>query len=129
VPEVAALADGNTPYLVYGGESPGTKPEGVGGTSVSSPLTLGLWASAESAHANKLGLAQYDFYNLCNQVNPATTIDGPTGPTYVPATNPSLVTGFRDIIAGTNGGCVAKPGYDYCTGIGSVQAAALSGQL
>ena len=129
VPDVAALADGNTPYLVYGDDAPGTQPEGVGGTSVSSPLTLGLWASAESAHGNTLGLAQYDFYNLYNQVNPATTISGPTGPVYVPAANPSPVTGFRDITLGTNGGCVAKSGYDYCTGIGSVQASALSGAL
>jgi hypothetical protein len=72
---------------------------------------------------------QYDFYNPYNQVNPAATITGPTGPTYVPAASPSPVTGFRDITAGTNGGCVAKAGYDYCTGVGSIQAAALSGQL
>jgi subtilase family serine protease len=129
VPDVAALADGNTPYLVYGDDTPGTQPEGVGGTSVSSPLTLGLWASVESAHSGDLGLASYDFYNLYNQVNPATVENGPTGPIYVPAANPSPVTGFRDVTAGTNGGCVAKSGYDYCTGIGSVQAAALSGQL
>jgi hypothetical protein len=47
----------------------------------------------------------------------------------VPAANPSPATGFRDITAGNNGGCVAKAWYDYCTGIGSVQASALSGQL
>lgn len=129
VPDVAALADENTPYLVYADDTPGTQPEGVGGTSVSSPLTMGLWASVESAHGNKLGLAQYDFYNLYNQVNPATTVSGPLGPTYVAATNPSPVPGFRDITVGTNGGCVAKAGYDYCTGIGSVQAAALSAAL
>jgi len=130
VPDVAALADGNTPYLVYADDTPGTQPEGVGGTSVSSPLTMGLWASVESAHGNRLGLAQYDFYKLYNAVNPATTVNGsPTGPVYVAAANPSPVTGFRDITAGTNGGCVAKAGYDYCTGIGAVLAADLSGQL
>ncbi len=129
VPDVAALADSNTPYLVYGDHTKGTQPSGVGGTSVASPLTMGLWASISTAHANGLGLASYDFYNQYNKVNPATTESGPLGPIYVPATSPKPVTGFRDITLGTNGGCVAKAGWDYCTGIGSVLAAALSGQL
>ena len=129
VPDVSALADGNTPYLVYGGSAPGTQPSGVGGTSVSSPLTMGLWASIETAHSNRAGFAQYDFYNLYNAVNPATVVDGPTGATYVANSSPAPVKGFRDITLGTNGGCVAKAGYDYCTGIGSVQAADLSAQL
>jgi subtilase family serine protease len=129
VPDVAADAAEETGYLVYGGDTAGTEPEKVGGTSVASPLTMGLWASVESAHKNKLGLAQYDFYKLYNEVNPATVESAPTGPIYVADPEPSPVPGFRDITIGTNGGCVAKAGYDYCTGIGSVQAAALSGQL
>ena len=87
---------------------------------------MGLWASILSAHHNSLGLASYDFYKVYNKVNPATVENGPLGPMYVPAANPGPVKGFRDIVLGTNGGCVAKPGYDYCSGIGSVQAAALS---
>jgi pseudomonalisin len=126
VPDVAALADSNTPYLVYAGHTKGTKPTGVGGTSVASPLTMGLWASILTAHHNRGGLASYEFYEVYNKVNPATTVNGPLGPTYVPAANPKPVNGFRDITLGTNGGCVAKAGYDYCSGIGSVQAAALS---
>jgi pseudomonalisin len=129
VPDVAALADSNTPYLVYGSSTKGSTPEGVGGTSVASPLTMGLWASVESAHGNNLGLASYDFYKLYDKVNPATTVSGPLGPTYVPAANPKSVNGFRDITIGTNGGCLARAGYDYCTGIGSLQAAALSKAL
>ncbi len=129
VPDVAALADGNTPYLVYSGDTPGTEPTGVGGTSVASPLTLGLWASVENAHKNKLGLAQLDFYKLYNKVNPATVEEAPTGPLYVAAAEPKPVPGFRDITLGSNGGCVAKAGYDYCTGIGSLQAEALSQQF
>jgi pseudomonalisin len=129
VPDVAALADPNTPYLVYGTSKPGTKPSGVGGTSVSSPLTMGLWASVETAHQNRAGLAQYDFYKLYDAVNPATVETTPLGPSYLADPSPSTVSGFRDITVGTNGGCLAKPGYDYCTGIGSVQAAALSAAL
>ena len=129
VPDVSAVADSTTPVLIYTSDTKGSTPEGVGGTSVSSPLTMGLWARIESAHANSLGLASYRFYTLYNKVNPATVVSGPTGPVYVPAANPSAVKGFRDITLGTNGGCVAKAGYDDCTGIGSLQAAALSGQL
>jgi pseudomonalisin len=126
VPDVAALADSNTPYLVYGSHTKGATPSGVGGTSVASPLTMGLWASIESAHANKLGLASYNFYNFYNKTNPATTITTALGPTFVANAHPKPVKGFRDIVLGTNGGCVAKAGYDYCTGIGSLLAAPLS---
>jgi pseudomonalisin len=127
VPDVAAVADSNTPVLVYGSTS--GSPTGVGGTSVASPVTMGLFASVQSAHLNSLGLASYDFYSLYNRANPATVENGPLGPTYVPAANPVAVKGFRDITLGTNGGCVARAGYDYCTGIGSLQSAALSGAL
>ncbi len=129
IPDVAAVADSNTPVLIYTDNAKGTTPEGVGGTSVSSPLTMGLWARIESAHQNHLGLAQYDFYNAYNKTNPATVVSTPLGPTYVPAANPAPVKGFRDITVGTNGGCVARAGWDDCTGIGSLQAAVLSGQL
>jgi pseudomonalisin len=129
VPDVSALADPFTPYNVYGGSTPGTTPSGVGGTSVSSPLMMGLWASLESAHGNKLGLASLDFYNLYNNVNPATVVNGVTGATYVANSNPQPVPGFRDITTGTNGGCVAKAGYDYCTGIGTPLVSDLSAQF
>jgi subtilase family serine protease len=125
VPDVAALADSTTPALIYAGGS----QEGVGGTSVASPLTMGLWARANNTSGDKFGLAQYDFYALYNNANPATVVSGPLGPTYVPATSPAAVNGFRDITLGTNGGCVAKAGYDACTGIGSLQTASLAKAL
>ena len=125
VPDVSAVADSNTPVLIYAGGS----QEGVGGTSVASPLTMGLWARANNTSGDKFGLAQYDFYTLYNKTNPATVVSGPLGPTYVPATSPAAVNGFRDITLGTNGGCVAKAGYDACTGIGSLQTASLAKAL
>lgn len=127
VPDVAAVADENTPVLVYGSTS--GSPSGVGGTSVASPVTQGLFASVQSAHDNSLGLASYDFYSLYDAADPATVVNGPLGPTYIPAANPGAVKGFRDITLGTNGGCLARAGYDYCTGIGSLQSAALSTAL
>ena len=126
VPDVAAVADPNTGVLIYGG---GSTPTVVGGTSVASPLTMGLWARIENAHANKLGLAQYDFYRQYLKVNPATVESTPLGPVYVPAANPQAVPGFRDITQGTNGAYVARAGYDYTTGIGSLDAAKLSASL
>jgi hypothetical protein len=125
VPDVSAVADSNTPVLIYAGGS----QEGVGGTSVASPLTMGLWSRANNTSGDTFGLAQYDFYDLYNNANPATTVQGPLGPTYVPAANPGPVTGFRDITLGTNGGCVAKAGYDACTGIGVLQTADLAKAL
>lgn len=130
VPDVAADADPFvSPVLIYTSSAKGATPSGVGGTSVSSPLTLGLWARVENAHHGALGLAQYDFYRLYEKTNPATVENTPLGPVFVPNSNPKAVRGFRDITLGTNGGCVAKAGYDYCTGIGSLQAAALSAAL
>ena len=83
----------------------------------------------ESAHANKLGLAQYDFYKLYNEVNPATMEKLAHGP--------GLRAGGRPLARHRVPGhhrrqqrwLCRETGYDYCTGIGSVQAATLSGQL
>lgn len=129
VPDVAAVADPNTPVLVYTSHTPGSTPQGVGGTSVASPVTMALYARVQAAHRNALGLAQYNFYALYNKANPATVVNGPVGGVYVPAAQPAPVKGFRDITLGTNGGCLARAGYDYCTGIGAPLAADLSGQL
>lgn len=119
VPDVAALADANTPYLVYDGSS--GQPVGVGGTSVSSPLVMGLWARIQSARGNRLGLASADFYRLYNKVNPGTVVQQVVT-VYTPQPNPGPVTGFRDITLGSNGVYPATPGYDYTTGIGVLDA-------
>lgn len=129
VPDVAADADNNvSPVLIYTGSKTGYLA--VGGTSVASPLTMGLWARVQSVDGGRLGLASYDFYRVYNKVNPATPEGTALGITeYVPDPTPGPVSGFRDIIVGTNGVYTARPGYDYTTGLGSVQAAAFAGQL
>jgi pseudomonalisin len=73
----------------------------VGGTSLSSPLSMGAWARIETSHKNKLGFAGPLIYQLAN--------GGPT---------PSS-TYFNDVILGGNGLYTALPGYDYVTGLGS----------
>jgi pseudomonalisin/xanthomonalisin len=73
----------------------GGTPEGVGGTSLSSPLALGVWARLQSAHANALGFA---------------------GPKLFAANSTAA---FHDIILGDTGPYPATPGDDYATGIGT----------
>ncbi|HVB27497.1 MAG TPA: S53 family peptidase [Mycobacteriales bacterium] len=121
VPDVAADADGNTGVLIYSGSG----FTDVGGTSVASPLVMGLWARIQGAHRDTLGLASYNFYRLYNAVNPGTTVNSIVV-AYTPAPRPKPVAGFRDITLGTNGFWVAAPGYDYTTGLGALDAAKLA---
>jgi subtilase family serine protease len=76
----------------------------VGGTSLSSPLTMGSWARIETAHNNSVGFAGPLIYQLANG---APTVSSPY---------------FNDVVAGCNSvfltNC-AVPGYDYTTGLGS----------
>ena len=103
VPDVAMDADPNSGATVY----VGGVPEGVGGTSLSSPLALGTWARAVSANP-KLGLAGPRFYSL---------YDGTGGTGGLLGDYPQ--GGFHDITVGANGLYSATPGYDLTTGLGT----------
>jgi subtilase family serine protease len=95
VPDIAMDADPNSGANVY----VGGQPQGVGGTSLSSPLALGVWARMESARGNRLGFA-------------ATRLYAARG-----------TTAFHDITVGDTGPYPALPGYDYATGIGTFDVA------
>jgi len=82
-------ADPNSGANVYVGGS----PEAVGGTSLSSPLTLGVWARLQSAHGNTLGFAALPLYRENGTV------------------------GFHDVTLGDTGPYPATPGYDLATGM------------
>ncbi|MBD5606171.1 MAG: S8/S53 family peptidase [Candidatus Eremiobacteraeota bacterium] len=115
VPDVAMDADPDTGANVYVNGA----IEGVGGTSLSSPLSLGVWARLETLHSNKLGFAAPLFYE---EYEKYTTYNSTLG-LYVPPTPPltSLtqpIGGFHDVIVGTNG-FPAAPGYDTTTGLGT----------
>ena len=113
VPDIAADADPNvSPVIVWQNKSKSY----VGGTSVASPLSMGLFARMQTAHGNRLGLASIDFYDLYNTLN---SLGSP----------PKDPAGFHDIVLGTNGLWTALPGYDYTTGIGSFNTAILNGEL
>ena len=112
LPDLAMDADPNSgANIIVGGSA-----EVVGGTSLSSPLSMGVWARLESAHRNKLGFASPRLYQFASPVNTAT------------AALPS-VTGFHDIIVGTNAGYAATPGWDYTTGLGTFDISAINALL
>jgi subtilase family serine protease len=77
--------------------------EAVGGTSLSSPLSVGVWARMISGKP-KLGFAPIHLYGLYDGTGTVGTY--PEG-------------GFHDIILGADGLYTAGPGWDYTTGLGS----------
>jgi pseudomonalisin len=108
VPDVAAqsgdvLTNG---YSVYGasGFTAG------GGTSLSSPLWMGMWARVQGAAGHNLGFAAPLLYKVGN--NPTTA-----------------ARDFYDITTGANGLRVATPGWDYTTGFGTPRVAGLIADL
>jgi subtilase family serine protease len=109
----ADLASG---ALTYIGCQPGQDPNNcqfiVGGTSLSSPLALGVWARLQTSHNNKLGFASPAFYK---HATPLPSVS--SGP------------GFHDIVGGCNGLFCAIPGYDYVTGLGTFDVAQMSGVI
>ena len=113
VPDVAFDADPNTGALIY---VDGT-PTQIGGTSLSSPLALGLWTRLQASHGGKLGFAAPKLYALYTKAQGSSPLP------------PSAVPGFHDVVLGVNGAYSALPGYDYTTGLGSWDVAALSSAL
>jgi pseudomonalisin len=101
VPDVAMCAGGTGLAICSSNTYVGGTTELVGGTSLSSPLSMGAWARIESCHGNHLGFAGPLIYQLAD--------GGPTPSSPI----------FNDVILGANGYGVALPGYDYATGLGS----------
>lgn len=97
VPDVASLADPQTPYVIMG---PGGTLEQVGGTSAAAPL----WAALASRLNQALG-ARVGFVN--------------------PLLYGKLHGALRDITEGNNGGYDATVGWDACTGWGCPGASTL----
>jgi kumamolisin len=98
VPDVASLADPETPFVVMG---PDGKLGGVGGTSAAAPLWSALLARLNQALGARVGY-----------LNPLLYSQMSTGV-------------LRDITEGNNGAYQAGPGWDPCTGIGAPGADAL----
>jgi pseudomonalisin len=113
VPDIALDADPNTGAQIYVDGA----AEQIGGTSLASPLALGLWTRLQASHSNKLGFAAPKLYALYTAAQAGSPL--PT----------ATVAGFHDIEAGVNGAYAATPGWDYTTGLGSFDVNALSKAL
>ena len=102
VPDVAFDAASSSGALIV---INGQANQQVGGTSLASPLFVGLWARVESANNNSLGLPTQNMY------------------TYFPKD----ATPLHDVTSGNNGyngyGYKAAAGFDNTTGWGSLDVA------
>lgn len=112
VPDIAMDATIATGALVYTGSS---SPTLVGGTSLSSPLALGTWARIESAYHNRLGFAAPVLYGVYLAGTCTTTSVEKI------CTTPA----FHAPVSGDNGLYPVTPGYNYVTGLGSIDTAAM----
>jgi len=108
VPDIAMDGDPQTGMMLY---TSGAGWVTIGGTSLSSPLAAGAWARIAQRHA-QLGFAAprlYRAYAMSTTAAQSTTL---------PLTQ--LRGGMHDVQSGTNGAYAALPGYDYATGMGSL---------
>ncbi len=87
----------------------------IGGTSLSAPLAVGMWAHVLQADGTSLGFASPIIYKVAQ------------------ASDVNYANAFHDIISGSDNGYAATVGWDYASGWGSVivnqfasQVAALS---
>jgi subtilase family serine protease len=94
VPDVAFDANPNTGAIVI----VDGRNQQIGGTSLASPLFVGLWARVIAAKGSNVGFAAPLLYKL------------PSGD-------------FHDVTSGNNGGETAAPGWDYASGFGSMKIA------
>ena len=114
VPDVAMDADPNTgASVIVNGVA-----EEVGGTSLASPLSLGVWARLETYHSNKLGFAAPLFYQEYKKFTTLGTGGIYTPPVPAVGALTQFIGGFHDVFIGSNG-LPALPGYDYTTGVGT----------
>src|SRR5204862_8335851 len=104
-PDVAALSgDVPTGNAMTITDSSGADQQGAG-TSLSSPLWLGMWTRIQAAAAGKgLGFANYSLYKVA-QASPGRD--------------------FYDVTIGDNQPYPAKPGYDNTTGWGTPEVSQL----
>lgn len=127
LPDIAMAADPNSgSYRVYGTNIPGagdcSNGCAIGGTSEAAPLGMGAYARILSAHVNEIGYANPLLYaEYRQQQGGAQAVTGP------PPTR--KLGGFHDILVGSNGAYTAGPGYDYTTGLGSIDISIMNAQI
>lgn len=129
VPDIAAIADPNTGYMV--GETQ-TFPDGtvkyseyrIGGTSLSSPIMAGIMALADQAAGHPHGFANPIFYSLAGQsafndiVSPASTL-AVVRTNYNNGIDASGGLSYRLRTLNQSLSLQTTPGYDDVTGLGT----------
>ena len=86
-------------YDIYSDELGGASSEG--GTSLSSPLMVGMWTRIQAASGNGTGFADPDTYRIAENAT-------------------DYADDFNDHEAGANGFYQATPGWDYVSGWGTL---------
>ena len=113
-PDIAGNASANSGYTLNIG---GTKST-IGGTSMVAPLYAGLFARINSNLGISVGFVNEEIYQmaatLCRDVNPLST-NPPTGP---------INNNYNNVV-----GYPAGPGWDACTGWGSLDGTKLQDTL
>lgn len=118
VPDLAMDADLQTGMVLYDADQGGWII--IGGTSLASPLSAGSWARFLS-NKPSLGYAPTHLYSNFTSHTAGQQVTGP--PPWQPD------GGFHDVLVGADGLYTALPGYDYVTGLGSLDAGVMAGQL
>jgi subtilase family serine protease len=127
VPDIAAIADPNTGYLI--GQTQ-TFPDGtsryseyrIGGTSLSSPIMAGIMALADQASGSPHGFANPAFYAAGGTSAFYDVLDQQTAvvrANYVNSIDNSAGTVYRLRTFDQGLSLVAAPGYDDVTGLGT----------
>ena len=124
IADIAMCADNNgcpMDVFVKGAQT------GVGGTSLSSPMSMGLWARLQSHFNNGLGFAAPLYYGIYGRYEPCPLGSKACVPTTeqrtaaLPPDTTGVIGSFHDTLFGTNGiPSSAAPGWDIPTGLGSV---------
>jgi pseudomonalisin len=115
VPDVAMDGDLQTGMILYTTDFGWTI---IGGTSLSSPLSAGVWSRMLQAHGLALGFAPPRLYHIYASSAAGAQQTGP--PPWEPYGS------YHDVLVGGNGLYTALPGYDYTTGLGSFDVQATS---
>ncbi len=116
LPDVSMDADPNTGAIIYCSTCSPAGTTFVGGTSLSSPLMMGVYARLMTAHGDEMGFASPNLYYEYLKF-PATT--PPAVPSGPPGFETNQVGGFHDVYFGVNGAFTALPRYDFVTGLGT----------
>jgi subtilase family serine protease len=138
LPDVAMDADLDTGIFIYlstiSGATGGPGWYVSGGTSLASPLAMGMFDRIMTADSKRFYVPPMLYQIYTNKIgtgappNPSALCLGPP-PTACFSQGPpptENIAGFHDVLTGENNFYQALPGYDYTTGLGSIDGTNLA---